>query len=329
MIRRSPHIPVLPALLTLAALAFCCWNLWGSPETLCVTEGCRLFQDFKIAGVSLWLLGAIAFTLLLLLALMGLTALGYAASALGVLLDCVLLAVMVSSAPCFNCMIIGLLLALTFLAFRAALPKKNREQQRSPLFALWLLLFLLDAGIVAHSALKPWHLPALVPDAAVRIHFSPSCPACKALVEASAKESGSILWYPVAENDSDLPVIADIARRVEQGESLPEALKNARAAELPFTDYLIWQLRLWRNKAHVLDAGSQRLPFVEFSGAPEVLLKKEGHPAARQEYRASDSGTEIDASLFGVSGFCAEDEPCEGPEQRATPSLHELMNAPR
>lgn len=34
---------------------------------------------------------------------------------------------------------------------------------------------------------------------------------------------------------------------------------------------LLLQFRLWRNAARVLDAGSDRLPFVEFHGAPAVL----------------------------------------------------------
>ena len=47
-----PRFLALPFLLSLAGMLFCCWNLWGAPEALCVTEGCRLFQNVAVAGVS-------------------------------------------------------------------------------------------------------------------------------------------------------------------------------------------------------------------------------------------------------------------------------------
>ena len=165
-----PRFLALPFLLSLAGMLFCCWNLWGAPEALCVTEGCRLFQNVAVAGVSLWAVGAGAFAGLLLAALLGLAPLGRCASAFGLALDCALLCVMIAAAPCFNCLIIGLLLALTFLAFRSACGGRSGgrrigERPRaghsvSLLFAVWGVLFLLDAGVVAHGLMKTWPLPA-------------------------------------------------------------------------------------------------------------------------------------------------------------------------
>ena len=163
---RPSRFLLLPFLLSLTGILFCCWNLWGSPEALCVTEGCRLFQDFTIGGISLWLIGALSFAVFLLAALTGFAAAGHVIAACGLMLDCVLLCVMIAAAPCFNCLLVGLLLALVFLAFRTA-RREQREGGRinefrrpgrsaSPLFALWGVLFLLDAGVVAHGMMKPW-----------------------------------------------------------------------------------------------------------------------------------------------------------------------------
>lgn len=220
-------------------MLFCCWNLWGAPEALCVTEGCRLFQNVAVAGVSLWAVGAGAFAGLLLAALLGLAPLGRCASAFGLALDCALLCVMIAAAPCFNCLIIGLLLALTFLAFRSACGGRSGgrrigERPRaghsvSLLFAVWGVLFLLDAGVVAHGLMKTWPLPAGNAAAATRIYFSPSCGACRDLVAASAGAAPDIAWYPVAEREEDLAAIAALLLRTEAGESLPAALESVRA----------------------------------------------------------------------------------------------------
>lgn len=334
MIRISRFLP-LPFLLSLAGLAFCCWNLWGTPEALCMTEGCRLFQDFSVMGISLWAAGAAAFVVLMLGTLPGFGVAGYLASALGLLLDCVLLCVMIVAAPCFNCLIIGLLLALTFLAFRSSLQKERRRGQYaekslfSPLFLVWLFLFLLDAGVVAHGLMKPWPLPFGNAASATRIYFSPSCEACRSLVSASAEEARNIAWYPVAESDGDMAAISEIIRRTQAGESLADALEatmqsgaDTNSAYSSLLQRAILQLRLWRNRAHVLEAGSERLPFVEFSGAPSVLLRPLEPDKSRDEVQSP-----VNESLFGVSGFCSEEEPCETPDLPVRGSLHELMNS--
>lgn len=333
MIRISRFL-ALPFLLSLTGLAFCCWNLWGTPEVLCVTEGCRLFQNFSVMGISLWAAGAAAFVVLMLGSLPGLGFAGYLASALGLLLDCVLLCVMIVAAPCFNCLIIGLLLAMTFLAFRSSWQEEQRRGQYaekkgfSPLFLFWLLLFLLDAGVVAHGLMKPWPLPFGNAASATRIYFSPSCEACRSLVSASSEDARNIAWYPVAENDGDMAAIGEILRRTQAGESLADVLESMSqgvADTNPASSFLergILQLRLWRNRAHVLEAGSERLPFVEFSGAPSVLLRPSKPDKSRDEAQSP-----VNESLFGVSGFCSEEEPCETPDLPVRGSLHELMNS--
>ena len=66
---------------------------------------------------------------------------------------------------------------------------------------------------------------------------------------------------------------------------------------------LLLQFRLWRNAARVLDAGSDRLPFVEFHGAPAVLQT----PPPAAETASSPAVPDAVTSplpFLNVTGFC-------------------------
>jgi hypothetical protein len=69
MIVRRPF-PVVPAVVSLAGLLFCLWVHLTGGESLCLTDGCTLFQDFRLAGFSLWQGGLVLFSLLLVLCLL-------------------------------------------------------------------------------------------------------------------------------------------------------------------------------------------------------------------------------------------------------------------
>lgn len=360
----------LPALFSVLGIAFSLWNLWGTPESLCVTEGCSLFQDFTVAGISLWWLGVAGFAALLGCALTGYGFLGFALSGTGIVLDSVLLIIMLVTAPCFNCLIIGLMLALTYAAFRHAEHDKRRgPQAMSILLVLWTALFVINIGGIVRASVGPWALemsPAVsspaagrgnqataeekttAADAAVQVYFSPTCSACQGLVAAAGGENGlgtgqAVAWYPVAENSRDIVIIADTINRMRTGASLDIAMKAALVAapervsswNLSSPSMLTLQFRLWRNKAHVLNAGSGRLPFVEFRGAPAALTQHAKTPEPVPSGSAgsgsatsgltenSDSGsvadtmanqTRIDLPFLDVGGFCdgaTSAEPCD------------------
>ena len=322
----------LPFFLALAGILFSLWNALGDASALCVTEGCSLFSTYTLAGVSLWWAGVAGFGLLLLLAIPGLAAAGMVCAGLGLVLDCLLLLVMLFTAPCFNCLIIGLLLALTFVSYRAAARRDQRRRadgSLSPLLTVWILLFIVDVGCLARESLDPWALvePSDGSEAAVRVYFSPSCAACVSLVRSyDEARSGSAAWYPVAENERDLMIIADMRRRMaedgpEGGASLAAALDASLAAAPVRTapsaqlspGALLLQFRLWRNAARVLDAGSDRLPFVEFHGAPAVLQT----PPQAAETATSPAVPDAVTSplpFLNVTGFCdGGDAPCDEP----------------
>lgn len=347
----------LPFFLALAGILFSLWNILGDASALCVTEGCSLFKEYTLAGVSLWWAGVAGFSLLLLIAIPGLTTAGVVCAGLGVALDCLLLIVMLFTAPCFNCLIIGLLLALVFVAYRTAARRDRRRRDEvsvSPLLAVWTLLFVANAGGLVHGSLGPWALagPADGAPAAVRVYFSPSCAACVSLARSyDEARSGAAAWYPVAENERDLVIIADMKRRLDGEDredgaatlaaTLAAALDAALAAppirppasELARPGVLLMQFRLWRNAAHVLAAGSGRLPFVEFHGVPAALLAPT--PAVPEPAPAATPAVPVPAApslpFLDVAGFCdGGDEPCAEPSGAGEPaSLDKLMRGDR
>ncbi|MCH5276609.1 MAG: hypothetical protein J1E80_02115 [Desulfovibrionaceae bacterium] len=311
-----------PFFLALAGILFSLWNVLGDPSALCVSDGCALFHAYTVAGVSLWWGGVAGFSLLLILAVPGLRLGGMLCSGLGLGLDCLLLSVMLFTAPCVSCLIIGLLLALTFSAYRAAVRQAERRRPDgsvSPLLALWTLVFIVNAGCLVRDSLDPWALaePADGSEAAARIYFSPSCAACVSLVRSYDEAlSGPGAWCPVAENGHDAAIIADIKRRMDErgahdaaglaaalDASLAAGAGQASVASQLRPGALLLQFRLWRNAARVLRAGSARLPFVEFHGAPAALQHSPAH--AQKTPRAEAPEARADTLPFlSVNAFC-------------------------
>lgn len=330
----SKRFLTIPFLLALFGVIFSLWNSLGDPSVLCVTEGCSLFQNFKIAGISLWWVGVGSMALLALSALIGLVKTGLFLSCMGLLLDTILLVIMLSSAPCLNCLIIGLILALLYLSFRSLFYKRQRNPRKSmPLaFYIWAFVFILNLGCLIQDTIKPWGLPVnnlQTSEAPVQIYFSPSCPACLNLIE-SLGQGGSPQYfaiYPIAENSQDILVIDALYSKMQKGLPIAQALTEARAGEYKLTPdlllqpHLIWlQLKLWRNNAHVLSAGSDRLPFVEFRGSPAILMQQAA-AKNQQSHNASESAQEF----LTVTGFCFGEEPCAEESAPQSTSLRDML----
>ena len=326
MLGNSRPFPLAAAALCLAGLLFCLWVFLTGGEALCLTDGCTLFQDFRLAGISLWQAGAGLFAALLALSLLRATRWALLLVSLALAADVLLLLVMVFTAPCVNCLIVGSLIALSFLTFRNAVPPVRKE--RSALLLVWLVLLVIDFGAVLRDLADPWSpLPNRQQSASVQVYFSPSCRACQTLV-SRAGELQDARWYPVPEDSRDIWLIAAMTERLEQGMTLEDAVEEAQKAVPSSAEYsedlslrlgllrpdmLLLQFRLWRNHAHVLAAGSDRLPFVEFMGLPSFLVEP---PAPSPE--AGETPEPEQTSLpvlqeFGVAGFCDHESgaPCE------------------
>ncbi len=332
MPRSTRPIPLAAAAACLAGLLFCLWVFFTGGRSLCLTDGCVLFQDFRLAGISLWQAGAVLFAALLALTLLRLSRIALLLATLALAADVVLLCIMLFTAPCVNCLIVASLIALSFVTFRRA--KEPAPRERSPLLVLWSVLLIIDLGGVLRDLAEPWSPLESGSEASVQIYFSPSCPACRTLLE-HADGLTDAAWYPVAENERDILVIAAMTKYLEKGLSMAKAVEEADES-VPFVaegesrfslsllrpDRLLLQVRLWRNHAHVLGAGSDRLPFLEFKGLPAFLMDapepEADEVAPGEAYPAPDfvlPGQHDIPSIPGlnVAGFCdgSGETPCE------------------
>ena len=333
---KSPR-PFSPAAAaaSLAGLLFCLWVFLTGGRALCLTDGCTLFQDFRLAGISLWQAGIVLFSVLLVLSLLRLSRAAFLLASLALAADTVLLGIMLFTAPCVNCLIVGSLIALSFLTFRTAVQPVHRE--RSVLAVVWCVLLVVDLGGVVRDMADPWS-PLPAKDSSVQVYFSPSCRACRTLL-SHADSLADAAWYPVPEDTRDIWIIADMAERLERGTPLEKAAEEARLAAPDPADFekdasfrlgllkpgmLLLQFRLWRNHAHVLAAGSDRLPFVEFRGLPAFLAETPAPDPAESAPRAADPSAVPDIPGLGVAGFCGgeSETPCEDiPTPPDAPSL--------
>lgn len=326
---KSRAILLSPFLISLLAFGFCLWTGLGNDVNICITTGCTLYQDFSVFGLSLWWYGAGAFALLALCAITGFSALGRGLAALFLFGDIVLLALMMITAPCVNCLLIAVFFGLSYIYFRKTdlLLLRSGDGEKSPrsiLLLCWLFLFVINLGSVVRSQMEIWPILDENGEGRGRLFFSPSCRFCG---EGINYFSGKVYmaFYPVADNDSDIYRIARMMELLDQGSNIAEAL--AQSADFSIPDFfssikpkiLILRLRLLINKAHVLSAGSQGVPFIEYLGLPpeikkqirDDLIPKGDAGYEKQSSSSKGPGDFRDPSLpVEIGGQCGGLTPC-------------------
>ena len=180
---KTRRFSAAPLAFAFLGLLFSLWTLFGNEVNFCVTAGCTLYQDFKIAGVSLWVFGAASFAVFMLLAVTGFVRTGRLLSGIALLADCGLLLLMAVTAPCLNCLIVAAFFALTYRSFRLAALAGNVQRGSGPgrswLVAAWLVLFIMNAGAVVRSETGSWAMLGSEEDASVHMYFTPGCPSCR------------------------------------------------------------------------------------------------------------------------------------------------------
>ncbi len=262
----------------LIALFAAGWSLTlalGGGESLCVLSGCELYRDVVLFGLSLWWYGFAGFLGIAATCVLEWRRLALGLAATGVALDCGLLAWMAFSVPCSDCLIAA---ALFFSIWLTLLPLiSGRQKSAAALSLLWLLLFSPNLVAGVKEFVDPWPLVG-ENTAPIRIFFSPSCAACRDVVQANATQPPSVTaFYPVAENDDDLLVIRTMGTLLGQGETLPQALAKALAAERvtpDLGDRLAWELRAYRNRLTLARLGVDRIPVTVIVGAPNRAAEK-------------------------------------------------------
>ncbi|OUO51027.1 hypothetical protein B5F76_10500 [Desulfovibrio sp. An276] len=315
------------ALLCAIGVLFCLWVHVGQVEEACFTAGCSLYQQTSVAGISLWVVGMVAFVVMGALSLFGKAHIAYWLAMIGVICDCFLLALLVLTAPCFFCMIFALILLCVYLTLRNSVQQRswNHAERKYPaLVYLWSVLFVCNVGIVVKTSIPLWDISDNVEDASVYMYFSPSCSVCKQGIEGL---SGNIdvAFFPVAENSWDVKRVALMEKYLEQGMSVREAFHSANSAtppsglELYMPSMLFLQLKLLFNKAHVFMQGGGKVPFLEYRGLPKHVLQKSAPQRPRYTERSGwkDPTLPLDSS---VTGFCTGSKPCEDGGDALTPA---------
>lgn len=284
---RSHAILAGPLFLALLGTAFCVWSALGNDVNFCVTTGCTLYQDFTVAGISLWWFGTAAFGALAGLSLLGAADWGRILAALALFGDICLLLLMACTAPCVSCLVAALLFALVYFFLRRASAPQSRmrgkEQRNSVLLWVWLALFVVNLGAVARSQTDVWPILGESENAATRMFFSPSCRYC---IEGINALSGKVdvAFYPLAETDADVWKVARMRALLDEGFNLAQALAQSQNATAPSgidswrPDMLLLRFRLLRNKAHIFAAGSQGVPFFEQRGLPGDIRERVERP---------------------------------------------------
>lgn len=312
--RTASMIMPAPLLAALLGVAFCAWSASGNALNLCVTSGCSLYQDLTVGGISMWWIGVAGFAALMLLALSGRPRLGLLGAGFALVLDACLLVLMMLTAPCAGCLVAGLLFALTYAAFRHAVPRRDPHLPRSALLMLWAVLCIINLAGIVRSELGTWPLYGSN-DAATHMYFSPSCSACREGIAALSGQA-NVAFFPVNEYDHDVITIALMEKALADGATMQSALTGALALENPAEQVqqysfamLRLRFRLLCNKARVFAAGAV-LPYFEFRGLPAALMHKDtgtvkSRPSAAPS--AGGPGASLDYTLpldTGVAGSC-------------------------
>lgn len=315
-------ISVGPLILSLLAVAFCIWTALGNDVNICVTTGCTLYEDFSIAGISLWWIGTGAFTLLCICAILGQNLAGRLLAGLFLLGDICLLVLMALTAPCVSCLVIALFFALAYFLFRRSeqsAPHGSRLKVARPsiLLWVWIALFVINLAQVGRSQLDIWPILDEGGDGFLKMFFSPGCHYC---IEGVNAYSGNInvAFYPIAENEAEIAQINKMIVLLNEGTSISDALIQSKDATFDSffsawrPDVILLRFRLLRNKAHIFAQGSQSVPFFERKGLPPELMAKERRSAAPQvlsRARTRGGDENLPEELL-LTGQCGGPVPC-------------------
>ncbi len=311
--------------IALIGIVFSYWNIWTNGNAICLVDTCQIFEDFTIFGISLWQYSIVFFSFIAIILLFKLKELALALLSLALFADFLLLILMMLIAPCFNCLIIALIMAILYMSLR----KANKYKPFSLLLFFWAALFIVNVGAVVKSTITPYPIyiagqrVQTPQEASMRIYFSPSCSSCNELVQQLGEQektnAGDIAWYPVAENDEDILKVMKMFDFVEEGNTLIEAMEKVNNANYSFEfsignsiDYFVMQYKLLVNQSRLSAAGTSRIPFVEYTGIPAHLKAPTGLEKLRMLSPDSGAST-IETFNLGVAGFCDENsaEPCE------------------
>ena len=261
-----------------AGITLCLLSALNQAEALCITNGCSLFKQATVYGISLWWYGAAALAVTTILSFLGRRKAALFFSALFVLGDLALLLLMAFTAPCIPCLCVAVLFVLQFASIANA-QTQSFPKGASVLILLWGLLFSPNLLNVANESLGIWSLSG-PQQADMQLFFSPSCEICRKAVPIFAKNADArVAFFPVAESAKDEESIILMRRYIDEGNTMYAAFRRAQKhsgkvdASLPET--LTTKFNLYRNKVRLMNMGVDRIPVLVTNGLPSSLYQSQ------------------------------------------------------
>ncbi len=271
--RRRTHIS--GTFIALLGLILALYGAVLQAEALCITNGCTLFSDVTIMGISPWWLAVAAFGIIALLCMGGRTQAALWCSTLLLLGDMLFLGIMAFSLPCVPCLLVACI--ILFLYRSLTDPQDRSPWVRTVPTFFWLAIFspsLVNAGTELAGG---WRIHG-EQQAQLQVYFSPSCPACKETVLAlSQSNPAHVAYYPVAEEHTDLIRLRIMQDELAAGRTLYAAFRTAISDTTPLdtplsmTGYLSLQWKVLQNKSRLARMGITRIPALITSGKPAGL----------------------------------------------------------
>jgi hypothetical protein len=254
---------VIPALL---GLLLCLYNASGA-EIFCATDGCAVYASYSLFGMSFYVLGAIGFAALLLLALFSgrsreARSLLYVTILIGLTLDMALLVWQLLFWPCSSCLVVALLLGATAGGFLLRFRSMRLWLLKAALFCWFLLLIPAVVSVGKEVLIAPWMIYGS-PEADIQVFFSPTCPACSIEVKKLLKSPDleRMAFYPIAKHEKDVRLLAQL---LESGPVDVQGLEKLFSAEadpqVATPSGLRWGLT--KNRMILARLGVQTIPFI-------------------------------------------------------------------
>lgn len=315
--RRLPLFMPLPAFFSLLGIVFCAWRASGVNNGVCISTGCVLFQDMTINGLPMWWIGLAVFVVFLICACSGRVQLAKFGTSVALFIDAILLSIMLFIAPCLSCLVIALLFACTYISFRVVANSNNIKAFKSVLLILWTILFIGNLGLILKGESSNWILYG-DEKANINMYFAPSCKSCREGIMALA-ENSNVAYFPVADDENDIHLIALMAEAIKSGKNIKDALNDAfldkkENYKIDYYSYATIKLylHLLKNKAHVIISSDGILPYFEIKGLPKALLVKKTE-SMRELAPSNNINSNSDYSLpmeLYIEGSCGgEDTP--------------------
>ncbi|MBI5594387.1 MAG: hypothetical protein HY881_28395 [Deltaproteobacteria bacterium] len=260
---KTAKVNSLAVALNFTGLFFCLLSAFRMTDMLCVTQGCSVYEDLSLFGVSLYGFGSAAFFMLLCFAIARQGRYLLMASACFLMLDSVFLTTQILLWPCMKCLVVAAL----FGAVMAAAMIRERKIWMKWVVSVWFLLFFADVAAIAKESVSPW--PIFGSDAApVHLFFSPTCPSCQEIIDALMAKTDApiqIALYPISKNSEDTGKIMFLEKQLKNGTALKEAMASYQEAKEVNTNdpaYLRTILNTFKNMLALSRMGVTHVPFL-------------------------------------------------------------------